>query len=166
MSSQAGVALVANFSVNVAFSGAVRNVATSPYAKWLNINSASSSSLLAATSQFANCDLGCGSAPLPGTSPVNEGRDLDDKRASCYFGLYVDRPPCLWIKFAYFSDEWRFVWTESVHTHICKSSQSPYQSGQQEIVYPAKHVAISVIISGQSTEDMIPNMESEATQCA
>ena len=51
-----------------------------------------------------------------------------------YFGLYGDTPPprnhwsmgfivgstlCLWIKFAYFSEEWQwFIWTKTLQTHI------------------------------------------------
>ena len=74
---------------------------------------------------------------------------------------------CLLIKFAYFSEEWQwFIWTESLPTRIWKNSRSPYQSGQPEIAYPAKRITTSVIISGQSTENTIPNMESETTQCA
>ena len=64
-------------------------LATSPrphwYAKWLNINSVSYSSLVAAASLSTARwfaletlrDLSRGSAFLPGTSPVNEGRNLD-----------------------------------------------------------------------------------------
>ena len=81
-----------------------------------------------------------------------------NKRTSChYFGLYGDTPLtpnhwsvciivgsalCLWIKFAYFSEEWQwFIWTESLQTRIWKNNQSPYQSGQREITYPAKLIS-------------------------
>ena len=83
-------------------------LATSPrhhwYAKWLNINSVSYSSLMAAASLSTARwfaletlrDLSRGSAFLPGTSPVNEGRNLDaeiNAQAAVIFGLYGDTPP-------------------------------------------------------------------------
>ena len=49
--------------------------------------------------------------------------------------------------------------------YIWKNNRAPYQSGQREIAYPAKLITISVIISGQSTEDTNPSMECETTQC-
>ena len=81
--------------------------------------------------------------------------------------VMVGSAQCLWIKSAYFSEEWQwFIWTESLRIHIWKNNRSPYQFGQQEITYPAKLITISLIISGQSTEDTMPNMASETTQCA
>ena len=164
------------------------HITASPYAKWLNTDSASYGSLVAAASLNTRsiqlqtpCDLSRGSALLPGTkSPVNEGRNLDDEinAQAAVILVCMAIPPwsmrvivgsalCLWINFAYFFEEWQwFIWTESLRTHIWKNNRSPYQSGQREIAYHAKLIKTSMIISGQSTEDTIPNMESETTQCA
>ena len=61
------------------------HITVSPYAKWLNTDSASYRSLVAAASLNTRsicklCDLSRGSALLPATtSPVNEGQNLDDE---------------------------------------------------------------------------------------
>ena len=50
--------------------------------------------------------------------------------------VIVSRALCLWIKFAYSSEEWQwFIWTQSLRTRIWKNNR---QSGQREIAYPAK----------------------------
>ena len=65
-----GIVLIGKFHVNIKFSGAVRILAASPYTKWLNTDSASYGSLVAAASLNTRsickllCDLSCGFAQL------------------------------------------------------------------------------------------------------
>ena len=130
-------------------------------------------------------DLSCGSAFLPSTTgPVSDGWNLDDKinaqAAIILVCMMIPPPPpphpnswsvhvivcsalCVWIKFPYFSEEWQwFIWTKSLRTHIWKNNQSPYdayQSGQQEITYPAKLISnnFQSVNRGHSPKDGIWN---------
>ena len=75
---------IAKLCVNIAFSGAVRILAASPYTKSLNTDSASYSSLVAAVSLNTRsiCKLRVISAMAPHSSlalQINEGWNLDNK---------------------------------------------------------------------------------------
>ena len=94
-----GVALIANFCINIGFSGAVHILAALPYGKWLNTGSASYGSLAAAASLNTRsiCKLHVISAVAPPqhlkSSQWRAEYGRRNKYASChYFGLYGNTP--------------------------------------------------------------------------